>query len=96
VRKGFEEATGDILMILDADLSVASEDLPRFYEAIRTGRGELINGVRLISDGRKGHGLRQFARKQVFQSGLLLASRNLDLIRKAVETRNARRPYIEV
>ena len=29
-------------------LSVAPEDLPRFYEAIRTGRGELINGVRLI------------------------------------------------
>jgi glycosyltransferase involved in cell wall biosynthesis len=33
VRKGFEEATGDILMILDADLSIAPEDLPRFYEA---------------------------------------------------------------
>jgi SAM-dependent methyltransferase len=48
VRKGFEQATGDILMILDADLSVAPEDLPRFYEAIRAGRGELINGVRLI------------------------------------------------
>ncbi len=48
VRKGFAHATGDILMILDADLTVAPEDLPRFYEAIRTGKGEYINGVRLV------------------------------------------------
>jgi SAM-dependent methyltransferase len=48
VRKGFEHASGDILMILDADLSVPPEDLPRFYEAIRTGQGELINGVRMV------------------------------------------------
>src|SRR4029079_8807099 len=48
VRKGFAEATGDILMILDADLTVAPEDLPRFYEAVRSRRGDLSNGVRLI------------------------------------------------
>lgn len=48
VRLGFREATGDILMILDADLTVPPEDLPRFYEAIRTGKGEMINGVRLV------------------------------------------------
>jgi len=47
VRLGFAEATGDILMILDADLTVPPEDLPRFYEAIRSGKGEFINGVRL-------------------------------------------------
>jgi len=35
-------------MILDADLTVPPEDLPRFYEALRTRRGELINGVRLV------------------------------------------------
>jgi hypothetical protein len=35
-------------MILDADLTVAPEDLPRFYEAWRSGRGEFINGVRLV------------------------------------------------
>jgi glycosyltransferase involved in cell wall biosynthesis len=34
IRLGFEKATGDILMILDADLTVPPEDLPRFYEAI--------------------------------------------------------------
>ncbi len=48
VRLGFEKASGDILMILDADLTVPPEDLPRFYEAIATGKGEFINGVRLV------------------------------------------------
>lgn len=48
VRLGFAEATGDVLMILDADLTVPPEDLPRFYEVIRSGRGEFVNGVRLV------------------------------------------------
>jgi ubiquinone/menaquinone biosynthesis C-methylase UbiE len=48
VRLGFEHANGDILIILDADLTVSLEDLPRFYEALFTGKGELINGVRLV------------------------------------------------
>ncbi|NRA02467.1 MAG: glycosyltransferase [Myxococcales bacterium] len=48
VRAGFAEASGDIFLILDADLSVAPEDLPRFVEALRSGRGEFINGVRLV------------------------------------------------
>ncbi len=48
VRVGFKEATGDILMILDADLTVPPEDLPRFYQAIASGKGEFINGVRLV------------------------------------------------
>ena len=48
VRKGFAMATGDILMILDADLTVPPEDLPKFYEAIHSGRGEFINGTRLV------------------------------------------------
>lgn len=48
VRKGYSEATGDVLMILDADLTVSPEDLPKFYKAIATGKGEFINGVRLV------------------------------------------------
>lgn len=48
VRKSFEAATGDILMILDADLTVPPEDLPKFYNAIAMGKGEFINGVRLV------------------------------------------------
>ena len=48
VRKGFDNARGDILMILDADLTTPPEDLPKFYKAIATGKGEYINGTRLV------------------------------------------------
>jgi SAM-dependent methyltransferase len=48
VRLGFSRARGDILMILDADLTVPPEDLPRFYKALVAGQGEFINGVRLV------------------------------------------------
>ena len=48
VRLGYAKATGEVLMILDADLTVPPEDLPRFYEALVMGRGEFINGVRLV------------------------------------------------
>jgi ubiquinone/menaquinone biosynthesis C-methylase UbiE len=48
VRLGFSKATGNIFMILDADLSVAPEDLPQFYDALVSGKGEFINGSRLV------------------------------------------------
>src|SRR5262249_12123056 len=48
VRLGFEAASGDVLFILDADLTVDPEDLPKFYRAIVEGKGELINGSRLV------------------------------------------------
>ncbi|MBL7926186.1 MAG: glycosyltransferase [Bacteroidia bacterium] len=48
VKKGFAMATGDILMILDADLTVPPEDLPKFYYAIANGHGDFINGSRLV------------------------------------------------
>ncbi|WP_208652460.1 glycosyltransferase family 2 protein [Leptospira kemamanensis] len=48
VRKGFSMAKNEILMILDADLTVPPEDLPKFYNAIESGKGEFINGSRLV------------------------------------------------
>ncbi len=48
VREGFKNAAGDILMILDADLTVPPEDLPKFYNAIAQGKGDFINGTRLV------------------------------------------------
>ena len=48
VRLGFEKATGDILIILDADLTVQPEELVNFVNAIVSGRGEFINGSRLV------------------------------------------------
>jgi len=48
VRLGFAHAGGEVLMILDADLTVPPETLPRFYRALVQGSGEFINGVRLV------------------------------------------------
>ncbi len=48
VRKGFEAATGDVLMILDADLTVPPEDLPRFFSCLASGKGDFVNGSRLV------------------------------------------------
>jgi len=54
VRKGFDMANGDILMILDADLTVPPEDLVKFYDAIALGKGDFINGTRLVYPMEKG------------------------------------------
>jgi glycosyltransferase involved in cell wall biosynthesis len=48
VRKGFAEATGDVLMILDADLTMPPEALPKFHAVIETGKAEFVNGTRLV------------------------------------------------
>jgi len=48
VRKGFSHAEGEILIILDADLTVPPEDLPRFCDALMSGKGEFMNGIRLV------------------------------------------------
>lgn len=48
VRQGFAESRGEILMILDSDLTMPPEELPKYYEALVSGRGELINGCRLV------------------------------------------------
>jgi SAM-dependent methyltransferase len=48
VWTGFEVAKGDILMILDADLTTIPEELPYFLEAIAAGGAEFINGSRLV------------------------------------------------
>jgi SAM-dependent methyltransferase len=48
VRQGFADCRGDVLMILDSDLTMPPEELPKYYEAIVSGKGELINGCRLV------------------------------------------------
>jgi SAM-dependent methyltransferase len=48
VRAGFATATGDILTILDADLTVPPEDLPAFFDALQSGKADFANGVRLV------------------------------------------------
>jgi Glycosyl transferase family 2/Methyltransferase domain len=48
VREGFAQARGDILMILDADLTMPPEELDKFYEVLASGKGDFVNGVRLV------------------------------------------------
>ncbi len=48
MRLGYEKAEGDVFIILDADLTVPPEDLPKFFRAIATGKAEFANGVRLV------------------------------------------------
>jgi len=48
VREGFAAANGDLLFILDADLTMPPEQLPKFYEVARSGLADFVNGVRLV------------------------------------------------
>jgi glycosyltransferase involved in cell wall biosynthesis len=48
VRKGFAAASSDVLMILDADLTMPPEALPRYHAVIETGKAEFVNGTRLV------------------------------------------------
>lgn len=48
VRLGFSKAKGEILIILDADLTVNPKDLSKFYEVLASGKGEFVNGSRMI------------------------------------------------
>lgn len=48
MRTGYAHASGDVFIILDADMTVPPEELPKFYEALINGKGEFINGVRLV------------------------------------------------
>ena len=48
VRKGFDLATGDVLMILDSDLTMPPEDLPKYFEILASGQAEFVNGCRLV------------------------------------------------
>ncbi len=48
VRVGFGKATGDVLMILDADLTVPPEELPKFYDVMVQGKADYVHGTRLV------------------------------------------------
>ena len=48
VRVGFREATGDILMILDADMTVPPEELPKFFDVMVRGQCDYVQGTRLV------------------------------------------------
>jgi SAM-dependent methyltransferase len=54
VWTGFDAAKGDVLLILDADLTTIPEELPYFIEVIVSGQAEFVNGSRLVYPVPKG------------------------------------------
>jgi SAM-dependent methyltransferase len=48
VRLGFAEARGEVVLILDSDMGVAPEDVPKFVDALVRGKGEMVNGSRMV------------------------------------------------
>ncbi|HIE44010.1 MAG TPA: glycosyltransferase family 2 protein, partial [Candidatus Omnitrophica bacterium] len=48
VKNGFDEARGDVVMILDADMAVEPEVLPHFFEPIARGEADAVNGTRML------------------------------------------------
>ena len=48
VIEAFREATGDIVIILDADLTMPPEELPKYIEVLTSGKADFANGVRLV------------------------------------------------
>ncbi|MDD2706392.1 MAG: bifunctional class I SAM-dependent methyltransferase/glycosyltransferase family 2 protein [Verrucomicrobiae bacterium] len=48
VRQGFARAKGDVLMILDADLTMPAQNLPKFFQCLADERAEFVNGSRLV------------------------------------------------
>jgi len=54
VEVGFEHAKGDIVMILDSDLSVSPRELPKFYRALASDKADFANGSRFVYPKEKG------------------------------------------
>jgi len=52
VQRALQEATGDILLIQDADLEYDPEDYPRLLRPILTGRSNVVYGSRFIGEHR--------------------------------------------
>jgi glycosyltransferase involved in cell wall biosynthesis len=48
VRLGFGAARGEIVLILDSDLGVSPEDIPKFTAALVQGKADMANGSRLV------------------------------------------------
>jgi len=48
VRFGFEQAKGDVVLILDSDMGVAAGDIPKFVSALVRGKCEMVNGSRMV------------------------------------------------
>src|SRR5215203_2037859 len=48
LRRGFEEVTGDLVVIQDADLEYSPEEFPELIELIVQGRADVVYGSRFL------------------------------------------------
>ncbi|OQX82462.1 MAG: hypothetical protein B6D53_04575 [Candidatus Omnitrophica bacterium 4484_49] len=54
VQRGFDFADADVLIILDADMAVIPEEIPRFIHALHSEKARVINGSRFLLPMEKG------------------------------------------
>ncbi|RKH44326.1 glycosyltransferase family 2 protein [Corallococcus llansteffanensis] len=53
LRRGFAEATGDIILVQDADLEYDPKDIPRVIQPILDGEADVVFGSRFIGSPRR-------------------------------------------
>lgn len=83
IKTGFEHSRGDIVVILDADMAVSPEELPKFFYSIACGNAEFVNGTRMVYPMEKG-AMRffNFLGNKIFGMilSLLVGQRNTDTL----------------
>lgn len=83
VKVGFDNARGDVLIILDADMTVAPEDIPKFFNTIADGAAEFVNGTRMIYPmEKKAMKFLNFFGNKMFGviTSIILGQRNTDVL----------------
>lgn len=55
LRRGFSEASGDVLLIQDADLEYSPRDYPKLLEPIFDGRADVVYGSRFLGGPQRVH-----------------------------------------
>jgi SAM-dependent methyltransferase len=83
LQVGFKECRGDVVIILDADMSVSPREAPRFFAPIAEGKAEFVNGTRMIYPiEKRAMSFLRFAGNKFFGivMSILMGQRNTDVL----------------